>query len=54
MTAHGRVALASLGYPNPSSRGNEHAQTWACTNATAKADLKNYGFLLSPLCGIAS
>jgi hypothetical protein len=27
---------------------------WACTSATAKADLKNYGFLLSPLCGVAS
>ena len=27
---------------------------WACTNTTAKADLKNYGYLLSPLCGIAS
>jgi ABC-type phosphate transport system substrate-binding protein len=27
---------------------------WDCSNATAKADLKNYGFLLSPLCGLAS
>ena len=27
---------------------------WACTSTTAKADLKNYGFLLSPLCGVAS
>jgi ABC-type phosphate transport system substrate-binding protein len=27
---------------------------WACTNTTAKADLKNYGFVLSPLCGVAS
>lgn len=30
------------------------ASGWACTNSTAKTDLKNYGFLLSPLCGIAS
>jgi len=27
---------------------------WNCSAATAKADLKNYGFLLSPLCGLAS
>lgn len=27
---------------------------WACSNATAKADLKHYGYLLSPLCGIPS
>ena len=27
---------------------------WYCSSATAKADLKNYGFLLSPLCGLAS
>ena len=27
---------------------------WDCSNATAKADLKNYGFLLSPLCGLTS
>jgi len=27
---------------------------WYCSAATAKADLKNYGFLLSPLCGLAS
>jgi ABC-type phosphate transport system substrate-binding protein len=27
---------------------------WDCSSATAKADLKNYGFLLSPLCGVAS
>jgi ABC-type phosphate transport system substrate-binding protein len=27
---------------------------WACSSTTAKTDLKNYGFLLSPLCGVAS
>jgi phosphate transport system substrate-binding protein len=27
---------------------------WACSSATAKADLKHYGYLLSPLCGAAS
>jgi hypothetical protein len=27
---------------------------WDCSATTAKADLKNYGFLLSPLCGLAS
>ena len=27
---------------------------WACTSATAKADLKHYGYLLSPLCGVPS
>jgi ABC-type phosphate transport system substrate-binding protein len=27
---------------------------WYCSSTTAKADLKNYGFLLSPLCGLAS
>jgi ABC-type phosphate transport system substrate-binding protein len=27
---------------------------WACSSTAAKADLKNYGYLLSPLCGIAS
>ena len=30
------------------------ASGWACTNATAKADLKNYGNLLLPTCGAAS
>ena len=28
------------------------ASGFVCTNATAKADLKKYGFLVSPLCGI--
>ena len=27
---------------------------WDCSSATAKADLKNYGFLTTPLCGLAS
>jgi ABC-type phosphate transport system substrate-binding protein len=27
---------------------------WVCSSATAKADLKHYGYLLSPLCGIPS
>jgi ABC-type phosphate transport system substrate-binding protein len=27
---------------------------WDCSAATAKTDLKNYGFLLSPLCGLTS
>ena len=27
---------------------------WACSSTTAKTDLKNYGFLLSPLCGLTS
>ena len=30
------------------------ASGWACTSTTAKADLKHYGYLLSPLCGTAS
>jgi hypothetical protein len=25
---------------------------FVCTNSTAKADLKNYGFLVTPLCGV--
>ena len=25
---------------------------WFCTNKTAKADIKNYGFLTTPLCGL--
>jgi ABC-type phosphate transport system substrate-binding protein len=28
------------------------ASGFVCTNATAKADLKNYGFLVTPLCGV--
>jgi ABC-type phosphate transport system substrate-binding protein len=28
------------------------ASGFVCTNATAKADLTNYGFLVSPLCGV--
>jgi ABC-type phosphate transport system substrate-binding protein len=28
------------------------ASGFVCTNSTAKADLKNYGFLVTPLCGI--
>ena len=30
------------------------AHGWACTSKTAKADLKNYGFVLLPTCGLAS
>jgi hypothetical protein len=28
------------------------ASGFVCSNATAKADLKNYGFLVTPLCGV--
>ena len=28
------------------------ASGFVCTNSTAKADLKNYGFLVTPLCGV--
>jgi ABC-type phosphate transport system substrate-binding protein len=28
------------------------ASGFVCTNTTAKADLKNYGFLVTPLCGV--
>ena len=27
---------------------------WACSNATATADIKHYGFLTTPLCGNGS
>jgi ABC-type phosphate transport system substrate-binding protein len=27
---------------------------WACTNSTAKTDLRNYGFLTTPFCGVGS
>jgi ABC-type phosphate transport system substrate-binding protein len=30
------------------------ASGWACTNATAKTDIKNYGFVLLPICGTTS
>ncbi len=30
------------------------ASGFVCTNTTAKADLKNYGFLVIPTCGITS
>jgi len=28
------------------------ASGFVCSNAAAKTDLKNYGFLVSPLCGV--
>ena len=30
------------------------ASGWACTNATAKLDIKNYGFVSIPTCGSTS
>jgi|SRR5215469_2538751 len=27
---------------------------WVCTNSTAKTDIRNYGFLTTPFCGVAS
>jgi hypothetical protein len=27
---------------------------WVCTNSTAKTDIRNYGFLVTPFCGVAS
>jgi hypothetical protein len=48
------VPMAGLNQFGCNSRGTLKVNSVNGTAATAKADLKNNGFLLSPLCGLAS